>query len=114
MKFIKLAILTVLISVLAGCSAGNDSNLVGIWETDSSFSPISVVTFNGKTCSMKAAIIESITQLQYKTDTKEGTISYYNMKDKIATAKPISTQKYTVAGLSLQFDNSLIVFQKKQ
>jgi len=112
MKIFKLAILTALVSILASCSAGNDPKLVGVWVTDSPISPVSVVTFNEKTCSIKETLFEKTTQLQYKTDTKEGTISYYKMEDNIETAKPVSSQKYSVAGFTLQFGTGgQVVFQ---
>lgn len=114
MKFFKIALLATILVSLASCAPTNDPALVGVWVTDSPIAPVSVVTFDGKTCSMKAALLDTTTQLQYKTDAKEGKIYYYTMGDNIETAKPTSTQTYTIGGMTLKFGTGTITYQKKQ
>jgi hypothetical protein len=114
MKFFKLALMATLIVSLASCAPANDPALVGVWVTDSPIAPVNVVTFDGKTCSMKEALLGNTTQLQYKTDTKEGKIYYYAMGDNIETAKPTSSQTYTIAGMTLKFGSGSITYEKRQ
>jgi len=114
MKFFNFAIMATLLASLVSCAPTNDPALVGVWGTDSPISPISVVTFDGKTCSMKDAIFDNTKQLQYKTDAKEGRIYYYTMGDNIETAKPVSSQTYSVAGMTLKFGTGAVTFEKRQ
>ena len=116
MNFFKLAILTALtVGLLASC-AGGDTALIGAWERESDFSPIAVISFDGKICAIKDATFGNTTQYQYTIDSKSGAFNLYKMEDKIESAKPSSINKYTVGAGTLQLasSNGPLTFRKKQ
>jgi hypothetical protein len=106
MKYMRMMIVTAFIAmVLVGCGTGKDSALVGEWVRESDFSPISVITFDGKICTIKDSVFGNTTEYQYTVDAKEGAFNMYPMGADIKTAKP-SKQKYSVNGYTLQLSSS--------
>lgn len=105
MKNVKMIMITVLVSLLFGCGASTDKALIGEWVRESDFAPISVITFDGKICTITDSVFNNTTEYQYTVDSKEGTFNLYPIDADVKTAKA-SRQEFSVNGYTLQLSSA--------
>jgi hypothetical protein len=108
-------VVAALIALVVGCGSGKNSALIGEWVRESDFAPISVITFDGKICTITDSVFNNTTEYQYTVDSKEGAFNLYPIDADIKTAKA-SKQKYSVNGYTLQLSgaNGPYTFRKNK